>query len=376
MSVRVREVRNKRDLKRFILFPYQLYKNNKYWIPPLYFDEKNNFNPKKNPAFEFCDVRLWIAYKNRKIVGRIAGIVNRRFIERWGKNYVRFGWIDFVDDEEVSEALLQTVESWAKELGMEAVHGPLGFTDLDPEGMLIEGFEELGTIATIYNYSYYPRHLEKLGYKKDVDWVEFQVTVPEKVPEKIEKIAEIVKKKLHLRSLKAKKSKDFLPYAKDMFAVLNAAFDELYGVVPLTEKQIDKYIKQYFGFIKAEFVSIILDENDKVAAFGITMPSLSKAFQKAKGRIFPFGFLHILRALKKNDMVDLYLIGVRPDLQNKGVNTLLFNELIRVFIKNKIKKAETNVELESNNKVQAQWKFFPTRQHKRRRCFIKILNEG
>ena len=256
---------------------------------------------------------------------------------------------------------------------MGAVHGPLGFTDLDPEGMLIEGFDELGTTVTIYNYPYYPEHLERLGYKKDIDWVEFEVEVPDKLPEKIERIAAVVKKKNKLQILKATKSKDLLPYTKEIFQVINDAFEPLYGVVPLTEKQIDKYIEHYFSMIRPDFVSLILDEQNKIAAFGITMPSLSKAFQKAKGKLFPLGLFHIMKALKKNDRVDLYLVAVRPDLQGKGVNSLLFNNLFNTYKSNNIIKAETNPELESNTKVQAQWKFFKRRQHKRRRCYIKQL---
>ncbi|RLD56932.1 MAG: hypothetical protein DRJ01_14560 [Bacteroidetes bacterium] len=373
MGIEIKEVNTKKDLKKFISFPFKLYANHKYWIPPLHFDEMNTLDKEKNPAFAFCEVKYWIVYKDGKIAGRIAGIINNRYIEKWGNKYARFGWIDFIDDENVSKLLLNTIENWANNKGMKAVQGPLGFTDLDPEGTLVEGFNELGTIATIYNYPYYPKHLENNGYKKDVDWVEFEVKIPDKIPEKITRIAKIVKKKYKLKIFKAKKSKDILLYARDMFHVLNEAFEPLYGVVPLTEKQIDKYIKQYFSFIQTKYISIILDENNKVAAFAITMPSLSKAFQKAKGKIFPFGFIPILKSLKKNDLIDLYLIAVRPDLQGKGINTLLFNELINIYIDNNIKKAETNVELENNIKVQAQWKFFETRQHKRRRCFIKNL---
>jgi len=373
MDVIIKELKAKKELKQFISFPYKLYKGNKYWIPPLKKDEFDILNKKKNPAFDFCDVKLWLAYENGKVVGRIVGIINHRYIEKWENKYARFGWIDFVDDENVAKALLETVEKWAKENGMEAVHGPLGFTDLDQEGMLIEGFEELGTIATIYNYPYYSKHLEKYGYSKDVDWIEFEVKVPKKVPEKIERIANIVKKKYKLTVLKTKSSKGLKPYAKEIFKVLNDAFEPLYGVVPLTEKQIENYIKQYIGTIPHKYISIILDESGKVGAFGITMPSLSKAFQKANGRLLPFGLIHILKALKHNNLVDLYLVAVRPDLQGKGVNTLIFKELIQISIDNKIEKAETNVELENNTKVQAQWKFFDRRQHKRRRCFIKHI---
>jgi len=373
MNIIIKEVQNKKDLKKFISFPNQLYKGNKYRIPPLRNDEFNILDKEKNPAFDFCDVKLWLAYKNEKVSGRIAGIINYRYLEKWKNKYARFGWIDFIDDENVSKSLLETVENWAKENGMEAVHGPLGFTDLDPEGMLIQGFEELGTIATIYNYPYYSKHLEKSGYVKDIDWIEFEVKVPDKIPEKIERIANIVEKKYKLTTLKTKSSKDLKPYAKEIFKVLNNAFEPLYGVVPLTEKQVEKYIGHYMGIIPHKFISLILDESGKIAAFGITMPSLSKAFQKAKGRLFPSGFLHILKALKKNDSVDLFLVAVRPDLQGKGVNTLLFKELIQTYIDHKIEKAETNIELESNTKVQAQWKFFEHRQHKRRRCYIKYF---
>ncbi|MCD4796005.1 MAG: hypothetical protein K8R49_02385 [Candidatus Cloacimonetes bacterium] len=372
--MQIREVKNKRDKKKFISFPATLYKGCKNWIPQLRFDEMNLLDPKKNPAFEFCDVKLWLAYENNKVVGRIAGIINKRFIEKWQDKYCRFGWIDFIDDEDVSKLLLNVVENWAKENGMEAVHGPLGFTDLDPEGMLIEGFEELSTIATIYNYSYYPEHLRKLGYIKDADWIEYEITIPNKVPDKIERIAAVVKKKYKLKILSASRKKDLMPYVTNMFHVLNGAYEKLYGFVSLTDKQIKIYIKQYISFLDPKYIRLILDEHDKVAAFGITAPSLSKAFQKVKGRLFPFGFLHILNAMKKNKLIDLYLIAVRPDLQGKGVNSLLFSELIKVYIENKFEKAETNPELEINTKVQAQWKFFGQRQHKRRRCFIKNLN--
>ena len=373
MNILIKEVKTKKELRKFVAFPYKLYKGNKYWIPPLKNDEFNILDKEKNPAFNFCDVKLWLAYENEEVVGRIAGIINYRYIEKWENKYARFGWIDFVDDENVSKALLETMEKWAKENGMEAVHGPLGFTDLDREGMLIEGFEELGTIATIYNYPYYSKHLEKYGYSKDVDWIEFEVRVPEKVPEKIERIANIVKKKYKLSALKTKSSKDLKPYTKEIFKVLNDAFEHLYGFVPLTEKQIENYIKQYIGIIPHKYISIILDESGKIAAFGITMPSLSKAFQKAKGRLLPFGSIHVLKALKHNNLVDLYLVAVRPDFQGKGINTLLFKDLIQTYIEHKIERAETNIELENNTKVQAQWKFFDRRQHKRRRCFIEHI---
>ncbi len=374
MGIILKEVTNNKDLKKFIDFPYKLYAGNKFWIPQLRFDEMNLFNPKKNPAFEFCDVKLWLVYKDNKVAGRVAGIINRRFIEKWQDKYCRFGWIDFIDDENVSKALLDAVENWAEENGMKAIHGPLGFTDLDPEGMLIEGFEELGTIATIYNYPYYHEHIRKLGYQKDADWIEFELKIPDRVPEKIERISKIILKKQKLRIIHTSKKKDMKPYLMDMFDVLNKAYEELYGFVSLTEKQVKNYIKQYISFTSPEYICLIVDEHDKVAAFGITVPSLSKAFQKAKGHLFPFGVFHILKALKKNNLIDLYLIAVRPDLQGKGINSLLFSELIKIYIDHKFEKAESNPELETNTKVQAQWKFFDRRQHKRRRCFTKHLH--
>ncbi len=374
MEIAIKEVASSRDMKKFISFPYKLYAGSKYWVPPLRFDEMNTLRKDKNPAFDFCEAKYWLAHKDGKIAGRIAGIINTRYIEKWKNKYARFGWIDFIDDESVSKLLLDKVENWARENGMEAIQGPLGFTDLDYEGMLIEGFEELGTLATIYNYSYYPKHLEKYGYTKDIDWVEFEIKAPKEVPEKINRIANIALERSNLRVLKVKKSKDLLPYAKDMFNVLNVAYRDIFGFVPLTDKQVDLYVKQYFGFIRPEYISIVLDKNDRVAAFAITMPSLSKALQKSNGRLFPFGFIYILKAMKKNNLIDLYLIGVLPEYQGKGVNSILIKELAKIFISKKIAKTETNVELENNYKVQAQWKFFEKRQHKRRRCYIKYLN--
>ncbi|MDP8321569.1 MAG: hypothetical protein RAO94_04365 [Candidatus Stygibacter australis] len=371
MEILIKEVRNKRQLRSFVNFPGKLYKGNKYWIPQLSNDEMSLFDPVKNPAFEFCESRQWLAYKNNRIVGRIAGIINHKYIEKWNDRYCRFGWIDFIDDKEVSQALINEVENWAEGKGLTAVHGPLGFTDLDPEGMLIEGFEEESTIATIYNYPYYPEHLRELGYEKDADWIEYEIKIPAEVPERITRIAGIVQKKNNLRIIHATKIGQLKPYLYDVFEVLNNSYKDLYGFIPLSEKQITLYIKQYISLANPEYISLILDKNDRVAAFGLTFPSLSRAFQKAKGSLFPLGFIHILRALKKKDIIDLYLIGVRPELQGKGANALILSQLIESYIRNGIDRAESNPELETNNKVQDQWKFFDRRQHKRRRCFIR-----
>ncbi|MRR09159.1 hypothetical protein EG831_03540 [bacterium] len=371
MPVVIREVTDKKDLKRFIHFPFSLYRGHPNWVPPLLLDEFHTLRRDKNPAFEYCEARYWLAYKDGRLAGRIAGIINRRYIEKWGNTYARFGWVDFIDDAEVVESLFGAVEQWARERGMTGIHGPLGFTDMDHEGMLVEGFNELGTLAAIYNHPYYPRRLEAIGYAKDVDWVEFEVKVPAALPEKAERVEKIVMKKLGVRVLPAKTARQMLPYARDMFHVLNAAFAPIYAFVPLNEKQIDLYVKQYFSFIRPEFTKIVLDRNDKVAAFVIGMPSLSRALQKARGRLFPFGFIHILLAMRKPRYIDLYLGAVRPDLQGTGTDALLMTELNRSVIAAGIVSVETNIELEDNVAVQNHWKYYDARQHKRRRCYIK-----
>jgi GNAT superfamily N-acetyltransferase len=372
MSVIIKEVVTNSDLKKFIDFPYSLYKNNPFFVPALSFDEKATLG-KKNPALDYCKSKYWLAYKNNKVVGRVAAILNKSFIEKWENKYLRFGWIDFEEDQEIVNALLNEVENWAKELGMIAVHGPMGFTDLDHEGMLVEGFEELGTLAAIYNYPYYPILLEKAGYKKDVDWVEYKITLPKTVPPKLEQLASIVKRRNNLSLVQAKKAKDILPYAKDIFRLINESYSDLYGVTELTEKQIAYYTKQYFSFIRPEFVPLVKDENGNIIAFAVSMPSLSKALQKAKGSLFPFGFLHILKAMKKNDIADLYLVAVDKKYQGKGVNAILMYELAKVFIANGMFHVESNPELELNHQIQSFWKHFDAIQHKRRRCFIKML---
>jgi len=371
--MQIREVDSIHELKKFVSFQYSLYHDNKYWVPPLRSDEMKSLRRDKNPAFDFCDAKYWLAYEDGKIVGRIAGIINKKFNERWCQRSARFGWFDFVDDEKVSSALLDEAENWARDNGMKSIHGPLGFTDMDGEGALVEGFEEVSTLGALYNFPYYPGHIEHHGYCKDADWVEYQVDVPCEVNSEIQRFADIALKRYNLKVLRVAKAKELLPYAKEIFHVLNEAYKELYGFVELSEKQIDMYVKQYFGFIIPDYVPVVLDSEGHVAAFGITMPSLSEALQKNKGRLFPFGFITVLRALKRNSNADLYLTAVRPDLQNKGINALLIRQIVEVYIANQIKKVETNRELEGNTKVQAQWKFFNKRQHKRRRCYKKEL---
>lgn len=367
------EVKTVRDLKKFVGFPYKLYAKDKYWVPPLRYDEMSILRWDRNPAFEFCEARYWLAYRNNEIVGRVAGIINYRYNEIWGEKSAKFGWIDFINDEEVSGALLKTVETWAKDKGMTSVHGPLSFCGMDKEGALVEGFDELSTISTLYNFPYYKDHYEKSGYEKDIDWVEYELQVPKDIPEKVDRIGEVVLKRSKLRIADIKKTKDLLPYGKELFALLNDAYKDLEGAVPMTDRQIDAYIKQYFSYVSTEYIKIILDQDNKIAAFGIAMPSLSRAFQKAAGRLVPFGFIHILKAIKKNDSLDLYLVAVRPDLQNKGINAILMTEVNKACIKNGIVKVESGSELEDNLKIQAFWKHYDSRQHKRRRSYAKKI---
>lgn len=373
MTITVNEVTKRKQLNDFIDLPYRLYRGHRYFVPPLRFDEVATLRKDKNPAFDYCEAKYWLAYKDGRVVGRIAGIINHAYIQKWGNPYIRFGWIDFEEDEKIVKLLLEKVEDWAKEKGLAAIHGPLGFTDLDHQGMLVEGYDQLGTLATIYNYPYYPRLLEKLGYKKDVDWVEYKIKLPASVPEKLSKIAAIVERRLGVRALVVHSAKEILPYANEIFDLINSAYCNLYGVVPLTKKQIDYYTKQYFSFIHPDFVSLIVDKDGKLAAFGITMPSLSLALQKAKGSLFPFGFIHILKAMKRNKTGDLYLVAIRKELQGKGINAMLMYELTKSYIKNGIEYAESNPELENNLQVQSLWEYYEAKQHKRRRCFIKYL---
>jgi GNAT superfamily N-acetyltransferase len=363
------------QLKKFTQFQIDLYKDNKFYVPPLISDDVNTLSPRKNPAFDFCDAAYFMAYRDGKPVGRIAGIINKQVNEKSGENVVRFGFIDFIDDNEVSAALLKAVEEWGRKQGMSKIIGPLGFTDLDHEGMLVEGFDELSTMATIYNYPYYPQHLEKLGYQKESDWLEFVMDVPEGIPDKYSRIADIVKKKYGLKVLKFKSRKKIKEeYGHALFNLVNEAYENLYQYSTLTERQIDCYIEQYLGLLDLDLVSVVVDSDNRLIGVGISMPSMSRALQKSRGRIFPFGWVHLLKGLKgKNDRVDLLLVAVKPEYQNKGVNALLFQDLIPYYIKKGYRYAESNPEMETNAKVQGQWEYFGNRQHRRRRAYAKNL---
>jgi GNAT superfamily N-acetyltransferase len=373
MSVEIKKVTTKSELKRFIRFNYEFYKDNPYSVPDLYDDMLNTFSPKKNAAFEFCEADYFLALRDGKIVGRVAAIINRRANETWNRKTVRFGWIDFIDDMEVSTALIDTVKQWGKERGMTEIEGPLGFTDMDAEGMLVEGFDQLSTMATIYNYPYYPQHMERIGLSKSADWVEMKIYVPDAIPEKHRRISEIIAKRynLHIRKLKSKKEVRQSGVAHDIFRLINDAYTPLFGYSRMTERQIDQYVKMYVPVLDLRMVSIVENEQNEIVAVGISMASLSRALQKAKGRLLPFGWYHLLKALmwKRPKVLDLLLVAVRPDYQGKGVNALLFTDLIPVYKELGFEYAESNPELEMNEKVQNQWQYFKTEQHKRRRCF-------
>lgn len=379
-SVQIKRVETKKDLKAFIECHYDLYEGNQYDAPNLYSDELNTLSKDKNAAFDFCEAEYFLALKEGKVVGRVAAIINNKANEKWDKKDVRFGWIDFIDDIEVSKALLKAVEDYGREKGMTSVVGPLGFTDMDPEGMLTWGFDQLGTMATIYNYDYYPKHMEKLGgWEKDNDYVEYRLDVPETAPEKYTKIAEMVEKRYNLHARKLTKKEIFEGgYGKKLFDLINVTYSHLYGFSELSERQIDQYVKMYFPLADLDLITVVEDGNkdNQLVGFAITIPSLTRALQKChRGRLFPFGWWHLLRAIKfhKTEVVDLLLIGVLPEYRSKGANSLVFADLIPRYVKYGFKWGETHVEMETNESVQSQWGPLDPTMHKKRRCYRKAI---
>ena len=380
-TIKIKKVRTKKDLERFIDFHYDLYKDSEYDVPTLFSDDMNTLSKDKNAAFEFSEAKYFMAFNEEgRMVGRVAAIINHRANKRWGRKCVRFGWIDFVDDLNVSKALFAAVEAYGRQKGMDEMIGPLGFTDMDPEGMLTWGFDQLGTMATIYNYPYYPEHMEKLGdFEKDNDYVEFKLMVPDKVPEKYTKIAEMIQKRYNLHVKKLTKKDVFEGgYGKKMFDLINTCFKDLYGYSELSDKQIQQYINMYFPLADLSLITVVEDRNadNKPVAVGITIPSLAKALQKCRrGRLWPFGWWHVLRALKahKTEGVDLLLLGVLPEYRMKGANALMFYDLIPRYQAYGFKWGESQVEMETNENVQSQWQYLETILHKRRRCYKKWL---
>ena len=369
------EVMDKEELKDFVEFALELYKDNPYVVPELTDEEMMTLDPDQNPAFEFCEAKYWLVYKGGKIVGRIAGMINNRANETWNQNSVRFGFVDFINDNEVVDLLFQAVEDWGRSKGCDIIIGPMGFTDMDHEGMLVEGFDQMSTMNTIYNYPYYPMQMERMDYQPDVDWLEYKIYVPKEIPEKHRKVAALVREKYGLKVMKFKNRKEMYPFAHQIFETLNAAYAPLYGYSELSPAQIDYYVKKYVPMLRLDLITVILREKDnEVIGFGITLPNLSEAMRKANGKLFPLGIVYLLKALyTRPKVVDLYLIGIRPEYQNKGVNALIFEDLIPILNKHKVEYVESNPELKTNLSVQLQWNYFRKEHTKTRRAYVKVL---
>ena len=377
MAVEIKVIpKDRKSLRKFVQFGIDLYKGNDCYVPPLVSDDVATLSPEKNPAFDFCEAEYFMAFRDGKPVGRIAAIIHRISNEEHGKKEMRFGFVDFIDDEEVSRALFDAAAGWGKAKGMESMIGPLGFSDMDYEGMLVEGFDELSTMATIYNYPYYPRHMERMGFEKKADWVEFSMKVPDAIPDKHVRIAEIVKQKYGLKVVKYNdRKKAVAEIGRPLFELINESYKELFEFTQLTNRQIDHYVDIYIRLLRLDLLTVIKDADDNLVGVGVALPSLSRALQKSRGKMLPFGWWHLMRAMYFNvtDTVDLLLVAVKPEYQSKGVNALLFTDLIPYFQKYKFKYAVSNPELELNQKVQAQWQYFETRQHKRRRAYGKRI---
>ena len=374
MSISIIEVTNKKQLKKWIEFPNKLYKGNEYYVPFLFNDEMDTFTIEKNPAYDFCETKLFLAYKDKKIVGRIGGLINHAYNEKWDKNRIRFTRFDFIDDYEVSSALFNAVVSWGKERGHTEIMGPIGFTDMDHEGMLIEGYEEMNMSITFYNYPYYLDHMTKLGLEKEVDWVEFQVFVPEQLDPRIDKISKRILERNGFELVTYTDRKVLYNEAFDAFKVIDMAFSKLYGTVPLTQAIIKKTIDDFVNLVNLDYLCSVKNSDGQVIGFGVLIPSIAKALKKSNGKLFPFGLIRMIKALQgKNDVLEMFLVGVDPEYQKLGIPAIMMNELLKNCIKNGVKLCETGPELETNSDVQGMWKGFETRQHKRRRCFLKEI---
>jgi len=375
MNITVKKVRNRRDLRKFVHFPNELYKDNPYYVPQIESMDRDTLTPSKNHAFEVCEGQYWLAFDEKDcVVGRVAAIINRRYNEKVGEKICRFGWIDFIDDNGVSEALMHAVEGYAKEKGMDIVSGPTGFLEFDAAGVLVEGFDQLPTAYGKYNAPYYEKHLLALGYKKEIDFVEFRIIVPDVIPERYARMAKMVAEKYNLHQAPLSERNDIDPYLDGVFKCLNAAYSNLHGFSELTPGQCEDLKKQFLTNINVDYISIVLDSDNTVVGFGVALPSLSKAMQKAKGSLFPFGFVHLLKALKHNDTIDLLLIAINEQYQSKGVNAMIFDKFAQGITKNGIKYIESTRELEDNTEVQNLWHPFDHYIHKRARVYIKNIS--
>ncbi len=374
MSIRIKEVENSKELNQFIVFYTKLYKKNKQIAFPLHLDEKHTLKSNKNPAHQFCHCNYWLAYRDNKVVGRIAAIINNKEQEKQKMKIGRFGWFDFEDDKQISSELMKTALAWLKQNEIDKVHGPMGFTDMDRQGLLIKGFERKGTMATLYNYSYYEQHMINLEFEKSTDWVEYELETSEQATKKMTLLSQRVAQKNKLFSLKPKSTKELKSKSHEIFSLINESYKGLYGYIALNKEQIDYYTRTYLSFVNLNLISLIGDETGKIIGVGIAMPSFTRALQKAKGNLFPRGLYPMMKALRKNDRLDLYLIAVKKEYQNKGANALIMSDIMNGALKLDINIAESNIELEDNKQVQSMWRFLPHEQHKRRRCYIKDLN--
>lgn len=372
-NIVIKKVEGRKDLKKFIEFPENLYKDQPNWIPALHFDERALLNPKKNKAMAYCDACLWLAYKDNKIAGRIAGIINHNANRDWNKKNARFGWIDFIDDIDVAKALLDTVEQWGKEHGMTNICGPLGFTDMDREGMLVEGFENQATLTTIYNYPYYPEYLEKLGYTKDVDWLQESFELPDELPESITKYQKLIEEHSGAHVAPCKTRKQLKRYAYGMFNVINKAFPALYEFTPMNKEQIDNYVKDYVPIINKKYLAAAVNDQDQVLGFALAFPSINKGLLKSKGKLFPTGIFHILHSMRHFDILELWMIGIMPEYQNTGISALIFQYIHQQCLKYGVRKAITNPKLEENKKVQRLFDYYEIKPYMRRRSYKKEL---
>lgn len=377
MSVLVTRVQNKRQFKEFLHFPIALYKDMPAFVPPLIMDDEETLNPKKNPAYEFCEAAMYLAYKDGKVAGRVAAIVNHKANESWHHDEVRFGWFDFIDDREVSKALLDAVVAFGKERGMKTILGPLGFTDFDPEGMLVEGFEYLSSMALHHNWPYYKDHMEALGYVKEVDWLEYRIYIEDSIPEKFTRVASLVEQRYGLRLRKiTRKEVRKTDIGYRLFDLINETYSSLYNFTILPKKMVDKYVGFYLGIIDLKFVSLVEDKDGEIVGFGVVMPSITRALQKCKGKLFPFGWFHILKSMywKYEENFEMLLIGVKPEYQKKGVNSIIFVDIMKYLIEGGFKYGESNAELESNLDIRSQWGELEVKECKRRRVYKKAIN--
>lgn len=372
--IQIKEVTTKKELKTFVHFPNVLYKGNPYYVPQIESMDRDTLTPEKNHAFEVCEAKYWLAYNEKgEVVGRVAGIINRRYNEKTGEKACRFGWIDFIDDKEVSKALMQTVEQYARKNGLNLINGPMGFLEFDSAGVLVEGFDKIPTAYGKYNAPYYEAHLTDLGYAKDTDYVEYLIKVPEVIPERYARMAELVSIKNNLHQAPFRNRSEVEPYLDGLFQCLNAAYANLHGFSELSEGQCEDLKKQFLGNINVDYVSIILDADEQVVGFGVALPSLSKAMMRAKGFIFPFGWIHMLKALKQNDTIDLLLIAIDEKYKNKGVNAMIFDKFAKGITKNGIRFIESTRELEDNTSVQNLWRYLEHDLTKRARTYLKKI---